>query len=135
VGLVGLLTNFTDYFFLVTSLGASSFLLFGFPDSTFSQPRNFLGGCILSDLIGLIFISCIGTQWWAVALATGLAIAVMMLTDTVHPPAASMPLIIYSLHAHWNFLLVANLSNVVILIVALVYHRLTGKERYPHYWI
>jgi CBS-domain-containing membrane protein len=60
----------------------------------------------------------------------------MMMTDTIHPPAASNPLIIYSLHAHWSFLLFPNLSgNIVILGVALLYHRFTRKERYPHYWI
>jgi CBS-domain-containing membrane protein len=136
VGLAGMLTDLTHCFILVTSLGASSLLLLGFPDSAFSQPRNFLGGSFISALIGLIFIHFIGTQWWAVAAATGLATAVMMMTDTIHPPAASNPLIIYSLHAHWSFLLFPNLSgNIVILRVALLYHRFTRKERYPHYWI
>jgi CBS-domain-containing membrane protein len=136
VGLAGLLTDLTHDIIIVTSLGASSLLLFGFPDSDFSQPRNFICGSLMSAAIGLFFIHFIGTHWWAVAAATGLAAAAMMVTDTIHPPAASNPLIVYSLHAHWSFLLFPNLSgNIVILGVALLYHRFTGKQEYPHYWI
>jgi CBS-domain-containing membrane protein len=136
VGVASWLTELTHYFILVTSLGASCLLLFGFPDSDFSQPRNFLGGNLISAVIGLSFLHFISTSWWAVAVATGLAAAAMMMTDSIHPPAASNPLVIYSLHAPWSFLLFSSLSvNIVVLGVALLFHRLTRKAPYPHYWI
>ena len=134
--LVGLLDDLTRHFLLVGSLGASSLLLFGFPDSAFSQPRNFLIGNFICALIGLAFVHLIGESWWTAAFATGIAVAVMMITDTLHPPAAANPLIIFTLHSGWSFLLFPTLcGDSVVLAAALIYHRFTRKERYPHYWI
>jgi len=136
IGLLSALTDLTHHFLLVASLAASSLLIFGFPDSAFSQPRNFLGGNFISAFIGLALFHLIGTPWWGVAVATGLATAAMMMSDTLHPPAAANPLIIYTLHSGWSFLVFPNLGGeIVVLGVALLYHRFTRKERYPHYWI
>ncbi len=135
IGLVSVLTDFTHHILIVSSLAASSLLMFGFPDSAFSQPRNFLGGNLISAAIGLTFSHVIGAPWCSVALATGAATAAMMMTDTLHPPAASNPLIVHTLHAGWSFLLFPNLcGDMVILGLVLLYHRLTRTERYPHYW-
>jgi CBS-domain-containing membrane protein len=135
VGMVGLLTDVTHRILLATSLGASSLLLFGFPDSAFAQPRNFIGGNLISALIGLTFFHFISNDWWSVAIATGAATAAMMITDTIHPPAASNPLIICTLHSNWSFIVFPGLSGeLLVLVLAIIYHRLTRKE-YPHYWI
>ncbi len=121
--LVGVLANFIHHPLLIAPLGASSLLLFGFPDSAFSQPRNFLGGNLICALVGLAFIHFIGDYWWTVALATGLATAVMMISDTLHPPAASIPMIVSNLHAAWSFLLFPNFCGcLVVLGLALLYH-------------
>jgi CBS-domain-containing membrane protein len=131
-----MLADLTHHVLLVASLAASSLLLFGFPDSAFSQPRNFLGGNFLASLIGLIFIQALGPSCWVLAFATGTATAVMMMTDTLHPPAASNPLIIGMLHSGWSYLLFPSLSgDCLVLGVALIYHRLTRYKPYPHYWI
>jgi CBS-domain-containing membrane protein len=136
LGLAGVLAKFIHHPLLIAPLGASSLLLFGFPDSAFSQPRNFIGGNFICALIGLTFIHVIGDYWWTVALATSVATAAMMITDTLHPPAASSPMIICTLHAGWSFLLFPNFcGNVIVLSIALLYHYFTRKERYPHYWI
>jgi CBS-domain-containing membrane protein len=63
------------------------------------------------------------------------AIAVMMATRTVHPPAGSNPVIVFLGHAGWNFLLFPVLSGAVLLVlVAWVYNNATRKSRYPQYW-
>jgi CBS-domain-containing membrane protein len=62
-------------------------------------------GHFLSSLIGLVFLTVFGPHWWSVAPAVGTAIAVMMLTRTVHPPA-----------------------------VALIYNNVTREAAYPKYW-
>ncbi|NQD92407.1 HPP family protein, partial [Pseudomonas sp. CrR25] len=90
---------------LLGSFGASCVLVFGFPDLPFSQPRNVLFGHLLSSLVGLAFLHGIGPQWWALALAVGSAIALMMLTRSVHPPAGSNPVIIFLAQPGWDFLL------------------------------
>ena len=54
----------------------------------------------------------------------GSAIAVMMLTCTAHPPAGSNPVILFP-----------TLKGAVILVlIALVVHKLTRQTRWPNYW-
>ncbi|MHB1950517.1 MAG: HPP family protein [Acidiferrobacteraceae bacterium] len=121
---------------LLGSFGASCVLLFGFPESPFSQPRSVIGGHFLSSLTGLIAISCFGATWWSTALALGTAISVMQLTRTVHPPAGSNPVIIMLAHAGWSFLLRPTLFGVLILqTAALLYHSFVKRRCYPTYWL
>lgn len=120
---------------ILGSFGASCVLLFGFPDVPFSQPRNVVGGHFLSSLVGLSFLTVFGPHWWALALAAGTSIAVMMLTRTVHPPAGSNPVIVFLTEPSWNFLWFPTLAGAAILvIVALGYLNATRNSRYPKYW-
>lgn len=117
------------------SFGASCVLVFGFPDLPFSQPRNVLVGHVLSSLIGLAFLTLFGPQWWSLALAVGTAIAAMMLTRTVHPPAGSNPVIVFLAQPGWGFLWFPTLTGAVVLvIVALLYNNLARPTAYPKYW-
>lgn len=120
---------------LLGSFGASCVLVFGFPDVAFSQPRNVVFGHFISSLSGLVFLTLFGPHWWSVALAVGTAIALMMMTRTVHPPAGSNPVIIYLLQPGWEFLLAPTLLGAIILVlVTLIYNNTTRKARYPKYW-
>lgn len=42
-----------ENFFLLASFGASAVLIYGAPQLDFSQPRNFLGGQVISALVGV----------------------------------------------------------------------------------
>ena len=109
--------------------------MFGFPDVPFSQPRNVLAGHLLSSLVGLTFLTLCGPQWWAAALAVGTAIAVMMGTRTVHPPAGSNPVIVFLMKPDWHFLLYPTCAGALLLVaVALVYNNATRAAKYPKYW-
>lgn len=120
---------------LLGSFGASCVLLFGFPESPFSQPRSVIGGHFLSSLTGLVAIALFGATWWSAGLALATAISVMQLTRTVHPPAGSNPVIIMLAHAGWPFLLRPTLFGVLILqTTALLYHSLVKGRHYPMYW-
>ncbi len=118
------------------SFGATCVLVFGFPESPFSQPRNVIGGHFLSSLTGLIFFYLLGPQWWSMALALATAIALMQLTRTVHPPAGSNPLIVFLSAAPWSFLITPTLLGAFVLVlVAVVYNNLAPERHYPQYWI
>lgn len=120
---------------MLGSFGASCVLLFGFPDAPFSQPRNVIVGHVLSSLVGLAFLEVFGFHWWALAMAAGSAIALMMLTRTVHPPAGSNPVIVFMTAPAWEFLLFPTLTGAVVLtIVALIFNNATRDARYPKYW-
>jgi CBS-domain-containing membrane protein len=117
------------------SFGASCVLVFGFPEVPFSQPRNVVAGHFLSSLIGLAFLTLCGGHWWSLALAVGTAIAVMMLTRTVHPPAGSNPVIVFLVQPGWSFLFLPTLGGAVLLVlVALAYNNLSRPASYPKYW-
>lgn len=117
------------------SFGASCVLIFGYPDVPFSQPRNVIAGHVLSTFVGLVFLTALGPHWWSLALAAGTAIAVMMITRTVHPPAGSNPVIVFLTKPAWGFLLYPTLAGAIILVVvALIYLNVTRETKYPQYW-
>ncbi len=136
IAAVGSITAATHNTLVLGSFGATCVLLFGFPESPFSQPRNVIGGHFLSSLTGLIFFYFLGPQWWSMALALATAIALMQLTRTVHPPAGSNPLIVFISAAPWNFLVTPTLLGASILVlIAVAYNNLAPERRYPQYWM
>jgi CBS-domain-containing membrane protein len=135
IAAVALLTDALSVALVLGSFGATCVLVFGYPDVPFSQPRNVIGGHVLSSFTGLLFLSVLGAHWWAVALAAGTAIALMMLTRTVHPPAGSNPVIVFLTQPAWSFLLFPTLVGALVVVaVALFYNNATRTARYPKYW-
>jgi CBS-domain-containing membrane protein len=121
---------------MLGSFGATCVLVFGYPDVPFSQPRNVIAGHVLSSCIGLAFLTAFGPVWWAMALATGTAIAVMMATRTVHPPAGSNPVIVFLYQPAWGFLLHPTLLGAVLIaVISVLYNNAVRKgAAYPKYW-
>ena len=140
IAAVALVSNQLSYLLILGSFGASCVILFAYPDVPFAQPRNVILGHFLSSLVGLIFISFFGVAWWSLAAAVATAVAVMMLTRTVHPPAGSNPVIIWLMAAShadltWQFLFFPTLFGaIVIILVSLIYNNLTREGNYPKYW-
>lgn len=135
ISLVAGVTSLVATPLLLGSFGATCVLVFGYPDVAFSQPRNIVFGHVLSSLIGLTFLTVFGSHWWSAGLATGTAIAVMMATRTVHPPAGSNPVIVFLSQPGWGFLLYPTLAGaLIIMIVAALYNNATRPSNYPKYW-
>lgn len=136
VGGLSLLSRQLELLLLMGSFAASSLLVFAYPDSPFSQPRNVILGHLLGTLTGLVCLHLGAGTWWHDALAVGAAIALMKATRTVHPPAVSNPLIVFALKPGWLFLLFPSLAGAALLIlVALVYHNLRRSAPWPKYWL
>ena len=135
IAVIGYLTHQYENLLVMGSFGASCVLLFGFPKSPFSQPRNVLAGHLLSIFVGLFFWHFLGGEWWSMAMALATATAVMIATRTVHPPAGSNPIIVFLLGADWDYLIFPGLAGSAILImVALVFNNLHNNRSYPEYW-
>lgn len=135
IGVIAGLAEHWSMALVLGSFGASCVLVFGYPDVPFSQPRNIILGHGLSTATGLLFLTLFGPHWWAMALAAGTAIALMMVTRTVHPPAGSNPVIVFLLQPGWSFLLLPTLTGALILtLVALLYNNATRPGNYPKYW-
>ena len=57
IGALTVLTYKTSLgLFLVTSFGSSMVLLYGFPESSFAQPKNIFFGHLLTAFIGVLFL-------------------------------------------------------------------------------
>lgn len=129
IGLLGLLTEVVGHPFLMTSFAASCVLEFVLPVAPVSQPVNVIGGHLAGAVCGLVALSLLPGNWWAFALATGVAVMTMTGLRILHPPAASLPLIIMQDAQDWWYLLTPILvGTVIIVVLGLVYRRLLGER-------
>ena len=120
---------------LMAPFGATMVILFALPDSPLAQPRNIVCGHLLTSLMGLIILYSLGVSPLSLGLAVGLGIAVMMLTQTVHPPAGANPLVVMLTGQEWDFLYMPVASGVVlILCFGWLYHNLLCHRPYPQKW-
>jgi len=132
----------TDKMMLIGSFGASAVLLFAVTDSPLAQPRNVLGGFIISALIGVTaYKFCPFDLWCASAVAVSTSIAVMQLTKMLHPPGGATALIavIGSDDIHnlgYSYAIVpVGLGAFILLSIALIINNIPKKRSYPKYWV
>ncbi|MDK2063111.1 HPP family protein [Aliarcobacter butzleri] len=135
IGIIGYCTKTYDNLLIMGSFGASCVLLFVFPKSPFSQPRNVILGHFISSLTGLFFLNFMGNDYISMAFALATAISLMIATRTVHPPAGSNPIIIFLLGASWDYLIFPTLmGSIILILVSLFYNNLHKNRSYPEYW-
>jgi CBS-domain-containing membrane protein len=121
---------------LIGSFGASAVLLFGAAESPLAQPRNLIGGHLVSAAVAVGTVMAGGTNAVAVAVAVGISILLMYLTRTVHPPGGATALIGVQSHAALPFILVPVLSGATILLmVALFTNNVVHHRQYPKHWL
>lgn len=130
-----------DSLFLVGSFGASAVLIYGVPKSPYAQPRNLVLGHTLSAAVGVACAIMLGHfPALSGALAVSLALTVMHLTNTIHPPGGATALIavIGSEHIHqmgfWYVLSPIFTGTLILLVAALVINNLSPHRRYPEFW-
>jgi len=131
----------TDLVLLIGSLGASAVLIYGAIKSPLAQPRNLLGGHIISALIGVTAFKLLAPNLWlASALAVATSILVMHATKTLHPPGGATALIAVlggpKIH-HLGYLYAAvpvAAGVVIMLLVALIVNNISPSRRYPEFW-
>ncbi len=131
-----------DSTLLIGSFGASAVLVYAAIKSPLAQPRNLIGGHIISGLVGVVCYQLLGENiWMAAAMAVSLAIVAMLATKTLHPPGGATALIaviggakIHNLSYLYAFV-PAGAGAVILLIVALLVNNLSKNRRYPEYWL
>jgi CBS-domain-containing membrane protein len=117
---------------LIAPFGASCVLVFALPQSPLAQPRNVIGGHLVSTAVGLATFSLMGVHPLSFGVAVGIAIATMELTGTLHPPAGADPIVVLLAKASWAFLISPVLTGAIaIVVLAFVYHRAISRRRYP----
>ena len=135
IGIVTYLTFLKEIPVLVASLGASACLIFGAPAAPFSQPRNAIAGQLLSAIVGVAVYQLAGCYWYTAALSVGIAVAAMIRTRSVHPPAGATALIAVITKQDWLFpLMPVSIGICILVIVGIIVNNLAAKRQYPHYW-
>lgn len=127
-----------DSIFLIGSFGASSVLIFGAVQSPLAQPRNLVGGHVISAIIGVTIYKTLPNLLWLTApLAVSLSIVMMQLTKTLHPPggaAALIAIIGTDRVKQLGYLYVLSpvlTGTLILLVVALVFNNITPNRKYP----
>ncbi|MDB5258313.1 MAG: hypothetical protein JWM14_3008 [Chitinophagaceae bacterium] len=148
IALIGLIQIYfndmpsTDNLFLIGSFGASAVLIYGVTNSPLAQPRNLIGGHVVSAIVGVsIYKVCYflppDLMWLSAALAVSLAIVAMQMTKTLHPPGGATALIanigsekIKSL-GYW-YVITPVLTGVLIMFaVAMIVNNIPEGRSYP----
>lgn len=142
---IGLIAFFQSYQFprlenilLIGSFGAASVLIFGAVQSPLAQPRNFVGGQILSAIIGVTVYKFLPDVIWLTApLAVALSIIAMQVTRTLHPPGGATALIavigtdsIKDLGYLYVFSPVLT-GTLLLFVTAVIFNNITKYRSYP----
>ncbi|GAA5845010.1 hypothetical protein JCM3766R1_004847 [Sporobolomyces carnicolor] len=143
----------------IGSLGATAVLLYCVPESPLSQPRNVVGGHVVSAVSGAIVSQLFALDsrfttpldvdnavvddesWYhltpvAYALAVAIAISAMQLTKTVHPPGGATALIASAhrtVDARYTYLLDIFLAVTWMTLWSCFVNNL-GRKKYPTFW-
>jgi CBS-domain-containing membrane protein len=109
-------------------------LVVGASNLPLGQPRNVIGGQLVSAATGFVVLAVLGQSEWSAAIAGGLAMGAMLLLRVAHSPAAATAVIVAATSPRFfSFLVLLAIATVILVLVGLVGNRI-NKQRYPIYW-
>jgi CBS domain-containing membrane protein len=127
-----------EYVFLIGSFGASCVLVYGVIQSPLAQPRNLIGGHVVSAIVGVTIQKLLpDVLWLAAPLAVSLSIVLMQATKTLHPPGGATALIAVTASpqikalGYWYVLTPVLSGAAILLAAALVFNNMTANRQYP----
>lgn len=127
---------------IMAPFGASAVLVFGAFRSPLAQPRNVVGGHVLSACVGVTVYQLVGDNAvFAVSVAVPAAIALMHVTRTLHPPGGATAFVtaaggsaVHSL-GYWYVLMPCAAGSAVLIAVALLVNNVPREHKYPQFWL
>jgi CBS domain-containing membrane protein len=122
---------------LMAPIGASVVILFALSHSPLAQPWPVFGSYLVATLTGLACVTLIPHAGWAAAVSVGLTVWLMARLHCLHPPGGALALLI--VHEHhgrvievWHTLEMVGLNVGVLLLGAVLIHRLLWRRPYPY---
>jgi CBS domain-containing membrane protein len=122
---------------LMAPIGASVVILFALSHSPLAQPWPVFGSYLVATLTGLACVTLIPHAGWAAAVSVGLTVWLMARLHCLHPPGGALALLI--VHEHhgrvinvWRTLEMVGLNVGVLLLGAVLIHRLLWRRPYPY---
>ena len=130
----------SDVVYLIGSFGASSVLVYGIIQSPLAQPRNLVGGHLVSAIVGVTVAKFVPDILWITApLAVSISIVLMQVTKTLHPPGGATALLAVigspkiKILGYWYVLYPVLSGALILLIVALIFNNMTSNRSYPNH--
>ena len=114
---------------LIPPFGASMVLVMAVHESPLAHPKNVFFGHILSAFSGVIVFSFMGFSSISVGLGVALAIFLMIITKTIHPPAGANPIIAILGAKEIGFIIMPVAAGAsFIVIFAIIYNKLLKRN-------
>jgi CBS domain-containing membrane protein len=130
----------SDVVYLIGSFGASSVLVYGVIQSPLAQPRNLIGGHVISAIVGVTIAKFVPDIFWLTAtLSVSISIVLMQLTKTLHPPGGATALIAVTGSAeiknlgYWYVIMPVLSGVIILLVIALIFNNMTPHRYYPNH--
>ncbi|MFZ5634745.1 MAG: HPP family protein [Bacillota bacterium] len=135
IGLVTLLSVYYKLPLLFPSFGASAVLLYAACHAPMAQPRNVIGGHILSAFTGVVVYQLLGGEWWAITIGVTLAILMMTVTRTLHPPGGATAFVAVYNGQNFGFIISpVGIGAVFLVAIAVLVNNISSHRKYPDFW-
>ena len=114
---------------LIPPFGASMVLVMAVHESPLAHPKNVLFGHIISAFSGVFVFAIFGFSSLSVGAGVGLAIFLMMLTKTVHPPAGANPIIGILGAKGVGFIIIPVAAGALFIVLfAIIFNKLLNRK-------
>ncbi|OHB82694.1 MAG: hypothetical protein A3J73_02460 [Planctomycetes bacterium RIFCSPHIGHO2_02_FULL_38_41] len=137
VGFTALLAFLWKCPMLLGPFGASAVLIYGAYKAPLAQPRNVLLGHFLAACIGVTVNDFFGATYWSIALGVALALVLMTVTYSIHPPAGATAYVaVQTAGLGSGYMFILNpvlLGAFILLLIGVIFNKL-GKRDYPTHW-
>jgi CBS-domain-containing membrane protein len=122
--------------FLAGSFGATMVLIFGYPESSFAQPKNVFFGHLITSLVAILVQQFLPfDDYFKITIAVGFGIFFMILFGVTHPPAGGNPIVVILGTSSYEFLLKPIIfGTLIIIFYAIILNRFVLKKNYPINW-
>jgi CBS-domain-containing membrane protein len=129
-----LLGDALDQSLLIPPLAASVALIASVPDQPIAQPRNVIGGHLVSCIVGSLAALLLGHGLLIAAIAGGLAVGATLALRMAHSPAAATAVIVAATPLpFWHFTVLLTMTTALLVGLGVVDARLRDRT-YPVYW-
>jgi len=128
----------TDATLVHAAFGSSAVLLFAAPNAPFSQPRNVVGGHVLSAAVGSLVGVALDHSLAAGPIAVPVAAGLMVVLRCAHPPAGGTALAgavgATGLQPELFYVVPSLTGSVLLVATAVLFNNLVVRRPYPDRW-
>ncbi|WP_134699525.1 HPP family protein [Ammoniphilus sp. YIM 78166] len=135
ISLISIIAVALGFPMVLGPIAASCLLVCVVRDGPFSQPRNILGGHILSTAAALVIWDVFGKSHITIGITLAVVVFLMVISNMVHPPAAASAVVVINTEAGWGFLPCIAVTAVLIIMFFFLYFNVFKSKRYPKRWL